>query len=90
MITINLLPEELKVKPKVERAGFKFTFKDIYFIYLLPVLICILLFIHLVLALISAVKGVQLTVLSKNWNTLQPRKNELDSFKNLSAKKKGK
>ena len=80
MITINLLPEELKVKPKAEGTAFKFTLQEKYFVYLLPVVICVLIFVHIVLILFSAVKGAQLNVLSKKWSSLGPQRKELDAF----------
>ena len=80
MIAINLLPEELKVKPKTEGSAFKFSLQEKYFVYLLPILICVLIFVHIVLILFSAVKGVQLTVLSNKWSSLGPQRKELDVF----------
>ena len=80
MIAINLLPEELKVKPKTEGSAFKFSLQEKYFVYLLPVVICVLIFVHIVLILFSAVKGAQLTVLSNKWSNLGPQRKELDVF----------
>ena len=84
MITINLLPEELKVKPKAEGSAFKFTLQEKYFVYLLPVVICVLIFVHIVLILFSAVKGAQLSVLSKKWLSLGPQRKELDVFERFA------
>jgi len=80
MITINLLPEELKVKPKAEGSVFKLSLLDKYFIYLLPAVICLLIFAHIALILFSAAKGVKLTALSNKWSSLSSQRKELDAF----------
>jgi len=85
MITINLLPEEFKVSLKNEGAGFKFAFREIYFVYLLPALLCVLLCVHIFLVLFTVVKGTQLTVLSNKWAGLSVQRKELDAFMQTHA-----
>jgi len=80
MITINLLPEELKSKPKTESTGFKFSVKEGYFIYLLPLLLALLVCVHIALGVVAAVKGVKTTTLSNKWTGLAAQRKELDAF----------
>ncbi|MFA5275361.1 MAG: PilN domain-containing protein [Candidatus Omnitrophota bacterium] len=85
MITINLLPDELKGKPKSEGAGFKFVLKEAYFVYLLPVLLCTLVCLHILLGLFAVAKGVEITSLSNKWAGLAGQRKELDAFMQMHA-----
>src|SRR3989338_1290618 len=87
MIEINLLPEELKSKHKVETkktaasisAGLA-NFKVQYFIYLIPLALGILICTHIYLGLIYFVKTGALRQLANKWQGLEQQRSELEIF----------
>jgi Tfp pilus assembly protein PilN len=78
MIEINLLPEELKVKTK--RLG-KVSIESKYFLYLIPLVSAVLILVHICLAAVGIVKGLQFSQLNNKWKKLQPQRELLNNLK---------
>lgn len=78
MIEINLLPEELKAKPKSQKAIVDI--KTEYFLYLIPLILCILICVHIFLAGLTFTKNSQLCRLNNKWNSLEPQRKILEGF----------
>jgi len=86
MIEINLLPEELIVKTKAQKAsGPGLKFDKIYVIYALPLVLALFLCIHLILGLILVSKGMQLNSLNKTWEGLEAKRRALGSFQDAHS-----
>jgi len=76
MIEINLLPHDLRVsKEKKSYLSPK------YFLYLIPPIAGVILFIHLLLGLLWLTKGFQLGLLERNWQRLAPQRESLEKFR---------
>lgn len=83
MIEINLLPEELKARPKTKKIGLNkigFDIEARYFIYLILIVLGFLAFIHIYLAGLSLYKNNQLRALTRRWQGVAPQKKILDDF----------
>lgn len=78
MIEINLLPEELKAKPKAKKFGVGIEIK--YFLYLIPFIIGLLICVHIYLAILNITKNSQLRSLNNKWQELQPQRKILEDF----------
>ena len=78
MIELNLLPDELKVKPRGKRAGLDIESK--YFIYLIPLVLGLAILVHVYLAGLLIAKNHQLKVLDKKWQGLSPQRKVLEDF----------
>jgi len=78
MIEINLLPEELKVTPKVKKMGFDI--KPEKLLYLIPVLLAVLICTHIYLAIVSITKNSQYRTLNAQWHKLEPQKKMLEGY----------
>lgn len=76
MIEINLLPEQLKGKPKGKGLGLK----PGYFFYLIPCVVGIMFVLHIYLALWGVVRGFQFRFLSEKWRRLEPERKMLEDF----------
>lgn len=76
MIEINLLPEELKFKPR--KIGFAFEKKQILLI--LPLILGVLICVHIYLAASFITKNNQLRLLNNRWKSLEPQRKELENF----------
>jgi Tfp pilus assembly protein PilN len=76
MIEINLLPPELKIK-QAKAASFD----PRYLVYLLPLVVGVLLFIHVALGMYALLRGYQLGALNRQWQKIAPQRQELDTFK---------
>ncbi|MBN1913550.1 MAG: hypothetical protein JW788_04030 [Candidatus Omnitrophica bacterium] len=75
MITINLLPEELRVTRKIN-------YKDPQYILLLVIIIfSLLLANHIFLFVSDIVKTVSLNSLNSKWQKLQPNMKEVEEFR---------
>jgi len=86
MIEINLLPEEFRIKtrnksrdlPLVKNTA---TFSpEQIFIYAIPALLGLFIFIHAVLGIAAIVKNIQLGSLNQQLIVLAPQKKTLDAF----------
>ena len=86
MIEINLLSEELRVKTRargVERmslARITSFNREQLFIYAIPVLLGLFIFVHIFFAAITIFKNAQLGSLNRRLLALAPQKKELDEF----------
>ncbi|OGX18542.1 MAG: hypothetical protein A3K83_07630 [Omnitrophica WOR_2 bacterium RBG_13_44_8b] len=78
MIEINLAPEELKTKPRDKKTGFGL--EPRYFIYLLPAVLGLLIFVHIYLAGLLMFKNSQLSSLNKKWQGMTSQRKVLDDF----------
>ncbi len=78
MIEINLLPEELKSRPRARRIGARI--EPGHFIYLLPFVLGFLILIHIYLAGLAIFKERQLAVLTRNWERLAAQRKVLANF----------
>ena len=78
MIEINLLPQELKVKPKKDAA---IGIEPAQFLYIIPIVFSVLICVHLYLGLIGIVKSQQLRALNNKWNVLSPERKLLEDFR---------
>lgn len=81
MIEINLLPEELKLRPKKESKKIETR----QFLRFLPVVCAIIVIIHIYLALVLVVKISQFRISEKKWQQLKPEKRLLEEFQKKSA-----
>lgn len=75
MIEINLLPQELKIKGK------KFALEPRYFFYLVPIIFCLLVFIHLYLAGVCLIKNHQFNRLNNQWQKFSSQRETLEKLK---------
>ncbi len=78
MIEINLLPEELKAKPKSAKPGIGIEAK--YFLYAIPLALCILICAHVYLGIINITQNSKLKILNEKWLSLEPQRKELEAF----------
>jgi Tfp pilus assembly protein PilN len=78
MIEINLLPEELKVR----RA--KTSEQKQYFVYLIPLFVVILIFVHLYLGMVGISRALRLNSLNKKWTALEPQRKKIAGLKSQS------
>jgi len=86
MIEINLLPEELIVKTKAQKAsGPGFKFDKIYVIYALPLVLALFLCIHLILGFIFVSKNIQFNSLDRAWKGLEAKRSVLGSFQDAHS-----
>jgi Tfp pilus assembly protein PilN len=78
MIEINLLPEELIVKPgdKKPLGGFDLR----YVVYALPVALVIIVCLHFLLGVMAMVKRSELSSLNIKWQNAEPQRKELEEF----------
>src|SRR3989338_7992141 len=79
MIEINLLPEELKPAVKTGLAKFSAAGPAVL-IYLVPVILGALAFLHLSLAGLAIVKNSQYGILNNRWRALEPQRKALEEF----------
>ncbi|MBI4972859.1 MAG: PilN domain-containing protein [Candidatus Omnitrophica bacterium] len=77
MIEINLLPEELKAKPKERKT--KLEPKAVF--YLAPVIFALLIATHIYLAVVNIKNSYQLKALNNKWQAQEPQRKILDSAK---------
>lgn len=77
MIEINLLPEESRIKAR--RTG-KFPLGAEYLLYVIPIALGALIFIHVALGAVIIAENMQLNGLDKNWKGLQPKRELLKTF----------
>ena len=78
MIEINLLSEESKVKTK--RIG-KVSIESKYFLYLIPLVFAVLIFVHICLAAVGIAKSFQFSQLNSKWKKLKPQREQLNNLK---------
>jgi len=76
MIEINLLPEELRAKSK------KLGIESRHILYLIPLAVGILIFVHLYLAAVGIIKSCQFNTLNNKWKKLQPQREMLKKLTN--------
>ena len=77
MIEINLLSEEPKVKTK--RIG-KVSIESKYFLYLIPLVFAVLIFVHICLAAVGIAKSLQFSQLNSKWKKLKPQREQLNNL----------
>ena len=77
MIEINLLSEESKVKTK--RIG-KVSIESKYFLYLIPLVFAVLIFVHICLAAVGIAKSLQFSQLNSKWKKIQPQRELLNNL----------
>ena len=77
MIEINLLSEESKVKTK--RIG-KVSIESKYFLYLIPLVFAVLIFVHICLAAVGIAKSLQFSQLNSKWKKLKPQREQLNNL----------
>jgi len=81
MIEINLLPEELKAKPKSPKTSFSgFSITREYFIYLPVLIFGILICTHIYLTIVFLAKSQGLRILENKWKQLEPQRKTLEDF----------
>jgi len=81
MIEINLLPEDLVVKSRVQNPGGPgLKFEKKYIIFALPLLLVLFILIHFVLGAALIYKNTQLNSLNKKWTSLEAQRSALGSF----------
>ena len=86
MIEINLLSEELRVKTRAKGAEhiglakIAALSREQLFIYAIPALLGLLVFVHIIFAAATIFKNAQLGSLNRKLLALAPQKNELDEF----------
>jgi len=86
MIEINLLPEELKIKTKghsleqVMAKGAGIFNPEQLFIYAIPALLGVFIFLHFVLMVSGITKSVNLGYLNQKWLASSGQRKELDDF----------
>lgn len=78
MITINLLPEELKVKPKEKKGPFQF--KTRYVLYVMPLVLGVLILTHLYLGIDAILKKGHLEILNRRWKGLEAQRKLAEEF----------
>lgn len=78
MIEINLLPAELKARPKSRKVSFGVGLKTL--LYVLPFVFCALIIAHILFAILGAMKNNRLGTLNKKLQILQPQIKELEGF----------
>jgi len=78
MIEINLLPHELKTKPKKLGLG---TLSPKQSLYLIAAAFCLLLCLHIIFLCAIIVRKIQLNKLQAKWTSLEPQRLTLDSLK---------
>ncbi|MDD5431371.1 MAG: PilN domain-containing protein [Candidatus Omnitrophica bacterium] len=94
MIEINLLPEELrakaKAKPKKEGANLAaMGLKAKKALNLIPIVVVILVFVHVILFILDLNSKAQMGVLDVKWKMLESKRKALDEFnKETSAQAK--
>lgn len=86
MIEINLLPEELRVKAKAKnpeqvivKSGGAFN-PERLFIYAIPALLALFIFMHVFFVVITIFKNAQVSSLNRQLLVLGPQKKVLDEF----------
>jgi Tfp pilus assembly protein PilN len=75
MIEINLLPQELKVKESKGEPELK------NLLYLIPLILAVLIFIHLVLGVTVIFKKQQLAFAKKKWQSFEAQRKTLEDLK---------
>ena len=80
MVEINLLPEELKARPKVKKIGVAVGFKPEYALYFIPLAFGILICAHIFLGIVNVAKSNQYRILNSQWKKLEPQRKLLESF----------
>jgi Tfp pilus assembly protein PilN len=90
MIEINLLPEELKAKPKSQKIGINLSPSQ--FLYLIPLLFVILILMHISFVILSIAKSNEYRALNSKWQKMEPQKKILESYnmENASLSESGK
>ena len=78
MLEINLLPDELKAKPRKE--GVKINIETKYFLYLVPFVIALLILAHLYLAVVGIAKSASLAHLNKKWEAIASDRKKVEIF----------
>ncbi|MFA6217356.1 MAG: PilN domain-containing protein [Candidatus Omnitrophota bacterium] len=81
MITINLLPEDLKLKAKPTGTSFELK----YFLLLIPLFLAIVILLHFYLGFTSLLKAARVSALTNTWKQLQPKMLELNNFNQGAA-----
>jgi len=81
MIEINLLPQELRPKPK--KPGIDLESPET--LYFIPLVFGVLIAIHILLGLFFIFKNVQLGILNNNWKKLESQMKVLEEFRSESA-----
>ena len=81
MIKINLLPEELRPKPK--KPGIDLESKETLYFFI-PLVFGLLVIIHLALGGFFLLKNLQLGMLSSKWHKLDTQRNAVDNFRSES------
>jgi len=81
MIEINLLPQELKRKPK--KPGIDLESPET--LYFIPLVFGVLIAMHILLGLFFIFKNVQLGILNNNWKKLESQTKALKEFRSESA-----
>lgn len=80
MIEINLLPEELKARPRTKKTGLAVGFKPEYALYFIPLAFGTLICAHFFLGIVSVAKSNQYRILNSQWKKLEPQRKLLESF----------
>ncbi len=83
MIEINLLPTELKVKPKANKI--KLDIKPVKLLYLIPLLLAVLICAHIYLAVVNVIKNNQYRIINARWQKLEPQKKMLEGYSKDNA-----
>lgn len=83
MIEINLLPTELKVKPKFNKTWLDI--KPGKLLYLIPVLLVVLICAHIYLAVVNVIKNNQYRIINARWQKLDPQKKMLEGYSKDNA-----
>ncbi len=80
MIEINLLAQQSIVKSRFGKIG-KVSIDSKYFLYAIPLIFGVLIFVHMCLAAVGIIKNFQLGALNNKWKGLQPQRELLNSLK---------
>lgn len=80
MIEINLLPEDVKLRAKAKKTGSGKGIEAKHLFYIIPALLSALILAHLLLALVSIAKNVQLAMLNGKWQKLEPQRKAFEDF----------
>lgn len=81
MIEINLLPEDILVKTRVQKAtGPIPKFDKKYVIYIVPIIVILVLSIHIILGVVMVAKNVQFNTMNNEWRKLEAKRVALGAF----------
>lgn len=76
MITINLLPQELRNQDRKVGMDPKFL------LYFIPLAFALIICVHIYLAAFIIIKNYQFHLLNNKWKSLEPKRKILENFKN--------